>query len=145
MIENLFPLILMLHIGTLFVIGGLMLATDFSVLKWIQGSLPMLPHQKTLRLHRFIWGGLITLLITGILLFYPYKDFLVTLTAFRIKIAFVGLLILNSFYIGKVLPLGTTQTFISLSPSQKTNLFISGSMSVVCWIGATITGMMLGL
>lgn len=144
-LEILSPYILSVHIGTIFIIVGLVLWADYHAFTWMRGKKPLLEIKKMHLIHTLMWCGLITMIVSGGLLFYPYKDFLATLTIFRFKMLFVLALIINSFYIGNVLPIATQKPFAQVSTKQKIQLGVSGAISVISWVGATITGTMLGL
>ncbi len=144
-LEILFPYIIAVHVGTIFIIIGLILWADYHAFAWVRGKKALLEIKQMTRIHTLMWWGLIIMIISGGLLFYPYKDFLATLFAFRLKMLFVVALIINSFYIGTVLPIATQKPFAEISLKQKLKLGISGAASAISWVGAIITGTMLGL
>lgn len=145
MIEALFPYILIVHISTVLVIISLIACADYYALRWTRGIIPILSYRKISLLHRLVWCGLIIMILSGTLLFYPYRDFLVTLLTFKIKMMFVLTLVINSFYIGHILSLACEKQFATLSPAQKLKLGISGFVSGACWIGAITAGTLLEL
>lgn len=57
--------------------------------------------------------------------------------------AFVVTLICNGLVIGKLQHVATTKTFSSLTFTEKLPLFISGAVSTLAWVGATLGGLFL--
>ena len=145
MLETLFPYILTIHISTVLVIISLIACADYYAFRWVRGIIPILSYQKMTLIHRLVWCSLIMMILSGALLFYPYRDFLITLLTFKVKMVFVTTLIINSFYIGHALPLACEKPFVALSQVQKIKLGASGLISSLCWIGAIVAGTMLEL
>lgn len=145
MIDALFPYILIVHISTVFVILALIACADYYAFIWVRGVIKTLNYSRISLLHKLVWCCLIIMMASGGLLFYPYRDFLITLLTFKVKMAFVLTLVINSFYIGHTLSLACEKQFVDLSQSQKLKLGISGFVSGACWIGAIIAGTMLEL
>lgn len=83
------------------------------------------------------------MITTGLTLFWPMKEYLLTLPQFYIKMAFVATLICNGFVVGRLQKKASTRTFSSLSPRERTPLFISGAVSTLSWIGAIIAAFFL--
>lgn len=142
-IETFFPYLIAIHVGTIFFIAALILWADYSAFAWIRGKVPVLERKRIFLIHTLVWCGLIIMIISGGLLFYPYRDFLATLITFRIKMLFVAALVLNSFYIGNILPIAAQKPFAALTRTQKIKLGVSGVVSLVSWIGAIVAGNML--
>lgn len=78
-------------------------------------------------------------------MFLTYQDYLLTVPVFYVKMGFVATLIVNAFFIGRMMHIASTQPFASLSRNKQVPLLISGVVSVVCWIGAIVSATLLGL
>lgn len=104
----------------------------------MSGKTGTLEESKVMKYHHRILAGLILMIITGTLLFWPAKDYLLTRPQFWVKMAFVLGLIINSFVIGSLSKIALTRTFASLSTKEKLPMLISGSVSTLCWLGAFV-------
>jgi hypothetical protein len=82
-------------------------------------------------------------ILSGLYLFWPMREYLLSQPMFWLKIGFVAPLLLNSFAIERLLHLPTRAAFRSLSRRQKLPLMLSGAVSLVCWAGAGITALVL--
>lgn len=111
--------------------------------RWLRGKTPLLELSKIRRYHYLVLLGLTLMIVTGFFLFWPAKDFLITRPPFWAKMTLVLTLIINSFFIGSLLPVATTRPFASLSKKEKIPLFVSGGISAIGWIGAVIFATML--
>lgn len=145
MLETLYPTILTFHIGTFVVTLGAVLWADHYAFLWIRGTRETLDQKTMTRLHTLVWVCLFGMILSGALLFYPYKDLLVTLLAFRFKMLCVLLLLMNSFAIHTLLPLAIQKPFRELTQKEKIMLTLSGLISTSAWIGAFVFANMLGL
>lgn len=145
MIESLYPYILKIHIATVFVLVGIILYADALGTAWMRGKSETIAVQRIARAHHLMWGGLIVMLITGPLLFYPYKEFLLTHPPFLIKMSFVVALIINGLFIGKLMHVATTRTYASLTNKERFPLIVSGIVSTVSWIGGIVAATQIGL
>jgi hypothetical protein len=112
-------------------------------ISWIRGRVETLDAKKVKKYHRGSWIGLSLMIITGALLFYPLREFLLTRPQFYIKMAFVVTLVCNGFVIGKLQHIAIEKSFSSLSSFQKIPLYISGAVSTVCWLGAIVCALFL--
>jgi hypothetical protein len=83
------------------------------------------------------------MIVTGVFLFIPMREYLLTRPQFYIKMAFVVTLIANAFVIGHLQKRATTHSFKDLSFKEKLPLFISGAVSTVAWLGAATTALFL--
>lgn len=90
-----------------------------------------------------MWFGLGTMIGTGIMLFYPYNEYLLSHPPFLLKMGFVATLIVNGLFIGKLMHKAMEKSFAELLLKEKAPLFLSGAVSSLCWLGAIITAMML--
>jgi hypothetical protein len=112
---------------------------DHMGLRWVQGRLPTLKPEEVATYHYRVWAGLVLMIVTGILMFWPLRELLLTRVQFYIKMGFVMTLILNSFAIGYLQKIAITSRFDSLTFKQKAPLFLSGAISTACWVFTAAT------
>jgi hypothetical protein len=128
-----------IHVGTLFLIIPIILFADHEGYSWVRGKKEVL-NKKTLKvIHRLVWSGLIVMIMTGAIMFWPLRDYLLHNFAFYAKMVFVAILIINSLFVGKLMLIATERSFESLSIEEKRPLLISGVASSVGWIGAILS------
>ncbi len=60
---------------------------------------------------------------------------------FWLKMGFVAVLVVNSFFIGALMRLSTETPFAELTRGQRLRLVISGGLSATSWAGAAIIGL----
>lgn len=116
---------------------------DHAALLWIRGKVATLEVTLVKTYHTRVWVGLFLMIISGIFLAWPMKEYLLTRPQFFIKMGFVVALVINSFVIGALQKVATTRTYSSLTTLQKLPLFISGGVSTLSWIGAALGGLFL--
>ena len=134
-----------IHVAFVFLTLALVLTADGHGLLWLTGYLDTLPRQRMERLHRLIWLGLAVIILSGAIMFTFYQEYLVTVTAFWVKMGFVLALLINAFVIGRLAPLSYNRPFILLTYDERLPLFISGAVSVTAWVGAIVAAQFLGL
>lgn len=145
MLESLFPFILPIHIGIAIGLVVLVLYADKIGLSWMRGKVAVLEVGKVKALHRAISLGIVGSITTGALLFYPYKEYLITVPAFQVKMFFILVLIINGAFIGKVMFRATRQPFQNLSRKGKWALLLSGAVSFASWVIIIIAANLIGL
>lgn len=122
---------------------GIFLA-DHEAFLWLRGKKQVLSKKKLLVLHNSVLLGLIGMITTGGLMFWPLREYLLANSlAFLIKMGFVAILIGNSFLIGSMLKVSSAKTYASLTSAEKFPLFASGILSTISWIGAGICALFL--
>ena len=136
---------LIVHLTTVFLLGATVIGTDMLGLAWLLGKVATLPFRVMRTLHRMVWTGLILMLLSGGTMFLSYREYLLSVPAFYIKITFVITLIVNAFFIGKQMGIASTRSFSSLTRAERLPLLISGAVSTVAWIGTISAALMLGL
>jgi len=127
------------HLLTLFCIFGIILVADYSGFQWFRGSSPTLSLRSVKRLHMLMWIGLLLMVATGSLLFWPEREYLLMRPAFWIKMGFVLTLFINAFFIGRLMHIATVQTFVSLTRNEKILFLTSGLLSLSAWVGVAIS------
>jgi hypothetical protein len=132
-----------IHILGLLYAGWNIVHADHMGFDWMRGKVPTLDKKAVAKYHLGSWIGLGTMLISGFGLFYPMREFLLTRPQFFVKMGFVLALTINGLAIGHLSKISTEKAFVSLSTTQKIPLFISGAVSTISWIGATIMAFLL--
>lgn len=107
--------------------------------QYVSGNIPVLDSKRLSKYHKFVWLGLIAMVITGVVLLSTelklFYDF-----AFFVKLLMVAALVINGLFIGRLSKIATIKPFAELTSNEKLPLFISGGVSVFCWLGAMIIG-----
>ncbi len=127
-----------LHLISLAFVVFYIFQADHMGFNWIRGKVSTLDQSTVEKYHKRTWFGLMLMILTGFVLFWPMREYLLTRPQFLIKIAFVAALFLNSFVIGALSKTSTTKTYASLSFKEKLPLIISGAVSTISWLGAII-------
>lgn len=128
-----------LHIGVLlFIVWNIFLA-DKIAFAWFKGKIQTVDAVKIKKFHNNIFNGLIGMVITGLVLFWPLRDVLLVSPAFRIKMLFVVVLFINSFFVGKFMSVSSEKKYSELSLKEKLPLVIIGTVSTIAWISAILT------
>jgi hypothetical protein len=125
-----------LHLLSLVYVAWNIFHADHMGFNWISGKAQTLNASEVTKYHKGSWIGLGLMILTGLFLFYPLREFLLTRPQFYVKMAFVITLICNGLVIGKLQHIAIEKPFASLSNSQKLPLFISGVVSTLSWLGA---------
>ncbi len=125
-----------------FVIALIALA-DKEALAWVRGKKQVLDKSLLHNIHMLTWVALLTLTLTGLILFYPRWDYLLTQPLFLIKLLFVAVLFVNAILIGRLIEASTHRQFIELNVREKLQLVLSGGISFVAWLGALVLGLIL--
>ena len=136
-------LLLPLHLTTLTVTGIFVLLADHQGYLWFVGKKQTLEIRTLRRYHYAVLAGLFLMIASGATMAWPVMHYLLGTSAFYIKMTFVVTLFLNSFVIWKFLPVSTTRAFATLSFKEKIPLFVSGGISMLCWVGAATTAFFL--
>ena len=133
-------IILPLHLFILALTAWNIVLADHMAFSWIRGKVNMLRKEETMKYHKRMWIGLIGMIITGVMMFWPMREFLLTRPQFYVKMLFVLGLVANGFVIGKLQHVATKQWYKELTLKEKVPLFISGAVSTLCWLGAAVGG-----
>lgn len=136
-------IVLPLHLASLTYVAWNVVHADHLGFNWIRGKEQILDTLSVKKYHRGSWIGLGLMIVTGVILFFPMREFLLTRPQFYVKMAFVITLVCNGLVIGKLQHVATSRTFASLTFSEKLPLFISGAVSTLAWVGATLGGFFL--
>lgn len=136
-------LLLYMHISALGVAGLGVVYADHQAFAWLRGKKDTLLHKHLMLAHHVVAYALSIIIMTGLALFWPMRDYLLSQPLFWAKMAFVAALVANSFAIERLLHLPTRASFRSLTHVQKLPLLISGAVSLGSWIGAGVLALVL--
>ncbi len=128
-----------LHLLSLAFVAIVIIIADHDGLQYMRGKKAVLNATKVKRLHQLAWVGLGGMIITGIFLIRQ-NPIVLEEPAFAVKMLMVAALLVNGFVIGRLSALSTTTPFTTLTKGQKLSLFVSGAVSVSCWLGAAFIG-----
>lgn len=130
--------ILPVHLLILAYLGWNIIAADHLGFIWMRGSVQTLDSVRVHTYHKRIWYGLVLMIATGLLLFWPMHEFLLTRPQFYIKMSFVAALIINGFFVGSLSKVAETKAYGDLTSKEKLPLLLSGAVSSLSWAGAAI-------
>lgn len=137
-------IIVYIHIITLLITASFILKSDHYGFMWMRGKLATLDATIVTRWHNYISLGLIGMLVSGFLLFYPRREFIFSGDDwFLRKMVFVFALVINSFFIHVLLRIATSKKFTDTNRSERIFMFTSGAVSTISWIGATLCALFL--
>lgn len=133
---SLSDIVLPLHIVSLiFSAVGILLA-DHQAFNWLKGKTPTLDKAKLIKYHYWVSIGLGLMIATGFVLFWPMRDYLIGNTLFSIKMLCVVALVVNSFFIRKLMNVAIERPYAELTFRERAPLMISGAISGLSWLGA---------
>lgn len=135
---NLNDIILPLHLLVLAYAAWNIFQADHLGFKWIMGKVNILDKAKVQKYHHRVWFGLIGMIVTGFIMFWPMHEYLLTRWQFLLKASFVLALVANGFAIGSIQEIATKKWYKELTLREKIPLFISGAISTIGWVGAAI-------
>ena len=130
-----------IHVGALFLLIPVILFADHEGFSWIRGKKETLNPKVMTILHRLVWIGLGVMILTGMILAWPLRDYLSNTPAFYIKMFFVFVLVVNSFFINRFMRVALERPYVSLTQEERRPLFISGAVSTISWVGAVIAAL----
>lgn len=136
--------ILYIHLGTLALVIPLIIISDYQALLWKMGKKETLNPKIIKTVHNLTGIALATMVLSGIAMSLRIFPYLLGEPAFIIKMVFVLALIVNSFFIGKLMHITFERSYVSLSMKEKTPLFIAGAVSGISWLGAFVSALFMG-
>lgn len=131
------------HVSAILCTAFLVVYSDEQGLKWMLGKKETLPAKQMRWLHILVSGGLVVTILSGAIMASASLEYYLSNPVFLVKMAFVGVLVVNAFFIGALLPIASTRAFSSLSSREKVPLLLSGALSGMCWVGAIACGLSL--
>ncbi len=128
-----------LHLLVLALTAVVIVFADHEGWQYVRGKKAVLSTARVQWLHRAVWVGLLGMIMTGIGLTTEEPEVFEE-PMFYVKMVMVLALIINGVAISFLSKVATTTPFASLTTKQRVPLFISGAVSVGCWIGAALLG-----
>lgn len=135
--------VLYAHIGSLCVAGTGVMVADSSAMNWLRGKRETVSRAAIFIAHWIVTIGLAGLIVSGLFLFWPLREYLVGQPLFWLKMGFVGALVINSFFIEQLMHVAAYRPFAELSVRERVPLFVSGAVSGISWVGAFFIALML--
>lgn len=140
---SLTSLLLYVHLGALALAALGVLYADHLGFQWLMGKREMLEKKDLLRGHYIVAAALITLILSGVYMFWPMRAYLLHQPLFLLKMFFVAALVINSFVIGAIMNVTTQRSFASLTFKEKVPFLLSGAVSTGSWVSAGILALLL--
>lgn len=134
---------ILVHVLAIILTGLLVLFADEQGLVWMLGKKERLSPRRIHLLHVLVSVGLAGIITTGVLMVLPWPEYYLTQMTFQIKMGFVGVLIVNAFFIGHLSHVATTRTFKNVPLTQRALILTSGTVSALGWLGAIVCGLLL--
>jgi hypothetical protein len=129
-----YSILLPLHFAILGFTAWNVILADHMGFNWIKGRVVTLNREEVRKYHYRVSIGLGLMILSGLCLFWPLREFLLTRTQFYVKMSFVATLVLNSFVIGYLQDVAIAKPYATLTFREKLPLFISGAVSTGCWL-----------
>lgn len=129
-------LVFYLHIAFLCVAGLGILIADHAAFQWLTHKRDVVGRRELFLSHWVVSVGLAGLILSGLYLFWPMRDFLLGSPLFWLKIAFVAALTINSFVIDYLMHTASHTPWRHLSFGQRVPFIVSGAVSTLSWLGA---------
>jgi hypothetical protein len=112
--------------------------SDHQGFLWFIGKKQLADKAKTELGHKLALWGFLMICITGFILSWPMREFLLENNVFLVKMFFVVALGINGLAIGKLSKIAIEKPFVSISKKDKTILFFSGAVSTLSWLSAGV-------
>lgn len=116
------------------------LYADHEGLSYVRGKKAVLNARSVQYTHRFVWVGLIGMILTGVALILPAWEYWLNDSTLYVKMGFVLMLVINSFFIDALSPVATERPFHELDTDTRRTLLVSGALSGIGWVGAAVIG-----
>ncbi len=133
----------LIHFGCLCLAAIGILLADHMAFEWVRGVHERVGLKKMLALHLVVTLALAGLVGSGLLLFWPERVYFMGQPLFWLKMGFVFVLLINSFFIEYLMHHAVRGPYRHLPQKKKTALMISGAVSTTCWLGAGLTALVL--
>lgn len=133
-------IVLPLHLLVLLYSAWNIFHADHLGFKWITGNVNVLEEKDIRKYHIRVWIGLVGMIVTGFILFWPMREFLLGRWQFLLKMSFVLALVANGVAIGFIQNVATKRWYKELTWRERMPLLISGAVSTAGWVGAAIMG-----
>lgn len=131
------------HVGAIVLTVLFVLYADEQGIQWMLGKKKTLDKRRIEILHAIVGVGISLIILAGGLIAIPRLDYLLTNTTFLIKMGFVGVLIINAFFIDTLSRIASEKPFRELTQKERVPVLLSGALSVAGWVGAIMCGILL--
>ena len=132
--------IVQIHLTIFLVTAVFILYSDHLAFQYLRGKLETVPTRRGRSLHYIVLAGLIGMILSGAYMAYPAWEYYIALPEFQLKMAFVGILVMNSFFISRFLLVARATPFRDVPKNEKLKFYASGVASAVGWVGAAVIG-----
>lgn len=129
------------HLAVLIITAVGILWADHLGFQYFRGQRETLPARLISRLHYAVALGLVGMIATGAWIASDRWSYLMTQPAFFLKLFFVAVLVINAFFITALMRKATTTPFRALQPRERVVILVSGALSGMGWLGATVIGL----
>lgn len=136
-------LVFYIHIGFLCLAGLGILIADHAAFQWLTHKRDVVGKRELFVSHWIVSLGLAGLVLSGLYLFWPMRDYLMAQPLFWLKMAFVAALIVNSFFIEYLMHTASHTPWHRLSIGERVPFIVSGGISTLSWLGAFLAALML--
>jgi hypothetical protein len=130
-----------IHIGFLCVAGVGILMADHAAFQWLTHKRDVVGKRELFVSHWVVSIGLTGLVLSGLYLFWPMRDYLLVQPLFWLKMAFVAALIINSFFIEYLMHMASHTPWRQLAISERVPFIVSGGISTLSWLGALLVAL----
>jgi len=137
------PAILYAHITFLCLSGLGILVADKGAFAWLTHKRDTVSKTELFVSHWVVTIGLSGLVLTGLYLFWPMRDYLLAQPLFWLKMIFVLTLVVNSFFIEYLMHTAAHTPWRALSRRERVPFIVSGALSTLSWVGALGTALIL--
>ena len=131
------------HVGAIVLTVLFVLYADEQGVQWLLGKKKTLDKRRIEILHAIVGVGISLVILTGGLIAIPRLEYLLTNTTFLIKMCFVGVLVINAFFIGTLARTASEKSFRELPQKERIPVLLSGALSGMGWVGALVCGILL--
>lgn len=137
-------MLLVVHVTLISLTLLVVLFSDEVALEWLLGARDTISKQLANRLHLSVSAGLAGTIVSGSLLAWPRLDYLMQEPVFLIKMLFVVTLVVNAVLMRRLATRATQSRFADMPPQMRRGFYVIGGLSMICWMGAIVCGILLG-
>ncbi|MBX4215714.1 hypothetical protein KW797_02105 [Candidatus Parcubacteria bacterium] len=130
-----------IHLSILAVTALAIVYADHLGWQYFRGRKPLLDARTMRRVHFIVIAGLIGMITTGFIMFWPDRAAYLSYWPFLIKMGFVLILVVNALFIHRLMGVASERPYASLTKGERRKLLVSGALSSIGWIGAAVIGL----
>jgi hypothetical protein len=125
-----------IHIASLCVAALGILIGDHAAWQWLMHKRDVVGKRELTVSHWTVTLGLAGLMLSGLYLFWPMRNYLLGEPLFVLKMVFVAALVINSFFIEYLMHTASHTPWRALSMGERVPFILSGAVSTLSWVGA---------